>query len=112
MEIENIQNPNYDYYEEEEQITRPFFKICRFCNNLKRGRSLIIYLNGLNKLKVCNSCRYDISVLRNEFLIRRMISNHKKIKTKEAKKIIITVLHKMNIGIQAGIHQNILDFII
>jgi hypothetical protein len=113
MEYQIENQLEYQYNSEpEEYYIENRIRICRFCDNLKKGRSLSYYENGLKKLKICYDCKNDISALRNNFVITRIIKLNKQRKIEKIKSNILLALNKMNIGIQAGIHQHILDYII
>jgi len=89
-----------------------FIKICRFCDNIKKKRSLTLYRTGLENLKICMNCRNDIIDIKNDFFVRRLFRLNRLLKIKQSKKNIVIVLHRLKIGIKGGIHQNILEYLI
>ena len=107
MQNENI----YQYEESEEETIQNIRLICRICDNIKKGRSLN-NRTGLEQLKVCFNCRNDIINIRNDFFFRRLLRLNRIRKIKKEKKNVVIALHRLKIGVKAGIHQNILDFII
>ena len=111
--MQNNSEYQYDYESEQEEMNIiNHIKICRFCDNKKKGRSLTFFTRGLDKVKVCYSCRYDIAALRNNMVLTRISRNYKKKKIQQAKTNITHALRNLKIGIQAGIHQHILGFIL
>ena len=106
--MQNDIETQYDYESEPETN----IKNCRFCDNNKKGRSLTYFVNGLDKVKVCYFCRNDISALRNNMILTRISRNYKKKKIQQAKMNVMYVLSNLKIGIQSGIHQHILGFVL
>jgi len=101
----------YDTEPEEFNIVN-FIKVCRFCDNQKKGESLRYYIEGLNRLKVCYFCINEVSALRNNMLLTKISKIYKKRKIKQAKLDIVYALKKLRIGIKSGIHQHILDYVL
>jgi hypothetical protein len=103
----------YQYESEPEELNIiNYIKICRFCDNFKKTRSLTYYIGGLEYIKVCYFCTNDISGLRNNMVLTRIARNYKKKKIQQAKMNIMHILSNLKIGIQAGIHQHILEFVL
>lgn len=89
-----------------------FIKVCRFCDNLRKSRSLTVYTDGLDELKVCSYCQNEIYAIKNGMLLSRISRIFKAQKKREAKQNVVIALRNFRIGIPAGIHQNILNFLI
>lgn len=112
-----MQNQTENQYEIEDQIDdeieidqddrfiRNFIKICRLCDNLKLRHQLSEY-------KVCTFCKNEIFALRNGFILSNLARYYKKQKIKEAKQKVVLSLFNLKIGIEAGIHQHVLEYII
>lgn len=106
-----MQNQTENQYEieddvqDEPRLIRNFIKICRLCDNLKLRQQLSEY-------KVCTFCKNEIFALRNGFILSNLARYYKKQKRREAKQKVVLSLFNLKIGIQAGIHQHILEYIL
>ncbi len=107
--MQNETDNQYEYddedYDYEPRNIRNFIKICRLCDNLKLRHSLIDY-------KICIYCKNEILALKNSFMLSNIARLYKKKKRLECKRNVVIALSKLNIGIGAGIHQQILDYIL
>lgn len=108
--MDNQTEYQYDSETEEFNIIN-FIKVCRFCDNQKKGDSLRYY-EGLNRLKVCYFCRNEFSALRNNMVLTRISKIYKKRKIKQAKLDIVYALKNLGFGIKSGIHQHILEYVL
>lgn len=103
---------NFEYESEPEMNIINFIKVCRFCDNLRKGRSLNAYTRGLEQLKVCMDCRNDICAIKNGMFLSRISRLHRLRKIKQAKQNVVIILHQLQIGIHSGIHQHLLEFVL
>lgn len=106
---------NNEIDSEEENEVRPirnFIKLCRYCDNQRKARTLTYYLHGLDQLKVCYYCKNEFSALRNNMVLSKISRIYKQKKIKQAKMDIVYALKPLRIGIQSGIHQHILEFVL
>ena len=100
-----IQTDENDENENEPRVIRNFIKICRLCDNLK------LRLN-LQEYKVCTFCKNEIFAIKNGFILSKLARYYKNQKRLEAKRNVALALFNLKVGINAGIHQNILDYIL
>lgn len=107
--MQNQTDNQYEYNDEDYDIEprniRNFIKICRLCDNLKLRHSLVDY-------KICIFCKNEILALKNTFMLSYIARWYKRQKRLEAKRNVVIALSNLNIGIGAGIHQQILDYIL
>ena len=104
-QTENQYEIEDDDIDQDDRFIRNFIKICRFCDNIKLRHQLSEY-------KVCTFCKNEIFALRNGFILSNLARYYKKQKRKEAKQKVVLSLFNLKIGIKAGIHQNILEYIL
>lgn len=103
-----MQNQTENQYENEDDeriVIRNFIKICRLCDNLKMRQQLSEY-------KVCTFCKNEIFAIKNTFILSNLARYYKKQKRREAKHKVVLILSQLKIGIKAGIHQHILEYIL
>lgn len=105
-----MQNQTENQYEIEDDDYEPrtirnFIKICRLCDNIKLRHQLTEY-------KVCTFCKNEIFALKNGFILSNLARYYKKQKRREAKQKVVLSLFNLKIGIEAGIHQHILEYIL
>lgn len=106
--MQNQTENQYEFEDDEEvepRFIRNFIKICRLCDNIKLRHQLTEY-------KVCTFCRNEIFALKNGFILANLARYYKKQKRREAKQKVVLSLFNLKIGIEAGIHQHILEYIL
>lgn len=111
-QMNNNENFEYEYQSEPEMNIVNFARVCRFCDNLKKGRSLKVYIRGLDQLKTCIYCRNELCAIKNNMYLTRIARLYREQKRRKAKQNVVIALHQLRIGIQAGIHQNILEYVL
>jgi len=90
---------------DEPRSIRNFIKICRLCDNIKLRQNLTEY-------KICTFCKNEIFALKNGFALTKLARFYKKQKRLETKQKIVLALFNLKIGIPAGIHDTVLDYIL
>jgi hypothetical protein len=94
-----------DNENDEPRVIINFIKICRLCDNIKLRHQLSEY-------KICTFCKNEIFALRNGFKLANIARYYKKQKRREAKQKIVLALFNLHIGIGAGIHETVLNYIL
>ena len=103
--MENQTENQYEIEEDEPRFIRNFIKICRLCDNIKLRHQLTEY-------KVCTFCKNEIFAIKNGFILTKLARYYKQQKRREAKQKVVLSLSNLKIGIRAGIHQHILEYIL